>query len=127
MGNQGFMIDIGNKFRQNLNSHSSLSNSIITRLFCQLIVMYKKLCYDKITLAGMGVGLLTNQKIIAGAHFRIEPTCIIITLVKTLEFVSLRFIRTLRYFRLRLSISNKNKLHLQVYSSGNQYIYFNFV
>ena len=34
----------------------------------------KKSCYDKIILAGMGVGLLTNQK------FRIEPTCIIITL-----------------------------------------------
>ena len=31
--------------------------------------MIKKLCYDKITLAGMGVGLLTNQKISAGAHF----------------------------------------------------------
>ena len=29
----------------------------------------------------MGVGFLTNQKIRAGAHFQIEPTCIIITLM----------------------------------------------
>ena len=29
----------------------------------------------------MGGGLLTNQKISRGAHFRIEPTCIIITLI----------------------------------------------
>ena len=35
-------------------SHPSLSNFIITWLFCQLIVI-KKLCYDEIALAGIGV------------------------------------------------------------------------
>ena len=39
----------------------------------------KKEAYLKSTLV---VGLLTNQKVSAGADFRIEPTCIIVTLLK---------------------------------------------
>ena len=79
MGNQGFVMDnyIGNKFQQNLDSHWSLVKQIYQNKTFYSNELAKKEAYLKSILVEF---LLTNQKVSAGADFRIEPTCIIITL-----------------------------------------------